>query len=70
MAQITIDIPENELEDSSKEQWEDLIKNAITERKMKELKWKHIKEISSKSQATEKDVEELTEKAMVKHYSQ
>ena len=43
------------------------------EKKMKELRWEHFKEIISKSKATEKDVEELTKKAeesMIKHYSQ
>ena len=73
MAQITIDIPDSEFsKDFTKENWEQIAKEAV-EKKRKELKWKRIKKIISKSQAADKDVEELTKKAeesMMKHYSQ
>ena len=73
MAQITIDIPEPAFKDFSKEEWEDFVKKAIKNQIKRIEESERFKEIITKSQATEKDVEELTkkaDKAMIKHYSQ
>ena len=71
MAQITIDIPD-ELEfmkDIPKEKWSEI---AVSMIKSKLDEAEKIMKIAKKSQATEKDVDELTDKAnkgMIKHYS-
>tara|TARA_Y100000310_G_scaffold331849_1_gene406225 strand:- start:1451 stop:1687 length:237 start_codon:yes stop_codon:yes gene_type:complete len=59
MTQITIDVPENE--DFSKEKWKKFLSKKIEEQERKRQKWDEVREIVSKSQATEKDVEELTD---------
>lgn len=69
MAQITVDIDENEFKKMSREQLKQFIEQAVKE-KMRKIE--RIREIAAKSKATDKDVEELTEKAnkaMIKHYS-
>jgi len=61
MAQITIDIDENEFKNISKEQLKKFVEQAVIDKVRRIKESESFREILSKSKATEKDVEALTD---------